>query len=185
MKTPPRTLEADTISAALLAHWNLDAAALTYAPVGFGSHHWIAETTAGEKWFVTIDDLLSAYLGENEEKSFEVLATAVQVAAALRDAAKLAFVIAPIADSSGTWLHRLDKRYSMAVFPFLDVEPTEFYEFPHRPDRNDAMCLIGEIHNATAHLSVDQLSKETFLIPNRTELQQALSASDAPWNAGS
>lgn len=184
MKTPPRNLEADTISVALSAHWNLDAAALTYAPLGFGSHHWIADTTDGEKWFVTIDDLLSAYLGENEERSFEVLGTAFQAAAALRDAAKLAFVNAPIADCRGRWLHRLDERYSMAVFPFVDVEPTEFGKFPHESDKNDAIRLVGEIHNATAQLSVDQLSEETLLFPKRSELLQALSALDVPWNAG-
>ncbi|HEV2072329.1 MAG TPA: hypothetical protein VGR29_01690, partial [Thermomicrobiales bacterium] len=170
MKTPPRSLEADAISAALSAYWNLDSAALTYTPLGFGSHHWIAETTDGEKWFVTIDDLLAAHLGENEDRSFEVLATAFGTAAALRDAAKLAFVIGPIADSSGRWLHRLEGRYSMAVFPFIDVEPSEFGEFQHESDKNDAMRLVGAIHNATAQLSVDRLRKETLLVPKRTEL---------------
>lgn len=184
MKTPPRDLEADTISVALSAHWNLNVAALTYAPVGFGSYHWIAETTGGEKWFVTIDDLRSAYLEENEEKAFKVLGTAFQAAAALRDAARLAFVIAPIADCGGRWLHRLDEHYSMAVFPFVDVEPTEFDRFPHESDRYDAMRLVGEIHNATAQISVDPLRKETFLVRNRTALLQALSALDVPWNAG-
>lgn len=184
MKTPPGNLETETITAALSAHWNVDAAALTYAPLGFGSHHWIAETTDGETWFVTVDDLFSAYLGENDERSFETLATAFQTAAALRDTAKLAFVNAPIADSSGRWLHRLDERYSMAVFPFLDVEPTEFDTFPQESDKNDALRLVGEIHNATAQLSVDRLRTETFLIPKRTEFLQALSSLDVPWNAG-
>jgi spectinomycin phosphotransferase len=184
MKVPPRSLEVDTIAVALSAHWKLDAAALTYAPLGFGSHHWIAETTDGEKWFVTIDDLRSAYLGENEERAFEILGTAFRAAAALRDAAKLEFVIAPIADCSGRWLHRLDERYSMAVFPFVDVEPTEFNAFPQESDRTGAMRQVGEIHNATAQLSVDPLRKETFLVPKRTELLQALSALDRPWNAG-
>lgn len=184
MITPPEDLEVDTIAAALSAHWNLEAATLTYAPLGFGSHHWIAETTDGEKWFVTVDDLYSAYLGENAERSFEVLATAFQTAAALRDTAKLTFVNAPIADRSGSWLHRLDERYSMAVFPFLDVEPTGFDTFPNESDRHDAMLLVGEIHNATAHLSVDPLRGEKFLVPKRTEFLQALSALDVPWNAG-
>ena len=184
MKTPPRNLEAGTISAALLAHWNLDAVALIYAPLGFGSHHWIAKTTDGEQWFITIDDLRSEYLGENEERSFEVLGTAFQAAAALRDVAKLAFVISPIADCSGRWLRRLDERYSMAVFPFVDVEPTEFGAFPHESDKNDAMRLVGEIHNATAQISVEPLREETFLVPKRTELLQAISALDIPWNAG-
>ena len=184
MKTPPMDLEAGTIAAALLAHWNLDAVALTYAPLGFGSHHWIATTTAGAQWFITVDDLRSEYLGGNEERSFAVLGTAFRAAAALRDVAKLAFVVAPIADRSGRWLLRLDARYSMAVFPFVDVEPTEFSVFPHKSDMDDAMRRVGEIHNATAQLSTEPLRKETFLVPRRPELLQALSASDRPWNAG-
>lgn len=184
MKTPPMNLEPGAISAALSTHWNLDAVTLTYAPLGFGSHHWIAETTDGKTWFVTVDNLLSAYLEEDEERSFEVLATAFQTAAALRDVSKLAFVIAPIANRSGRWLHRLDERYSMAVFPFIDVEPTEFDAFPQKSDRNDAMRLVGEIHNATTQLSVELLREETFLIPKQTEFLQALSALDTPWNTG-
>jgi spectinomycin phosphotransferase len=184
MKTPPKSLEINAISAALSAHWNVDAAALTYAPLGFGSHHWIAETSNGEKWFVTIDDLLAAHPGENEVGPFKVLATAFGTAAALRDIAKLSFVIGPIADSSGRWLHRLEERYSMAVFPFVDVESTEFGEFRNESDKNDAMRLIGGIHNATTQLSVDQLRKETLVVPNRPELLQVLGSLDVTWNAG-
>src|SRR5699024_5256406 len=87
MKTPPGNLKADTISAALSTCWNMNVAGLAYAPVGFGSHHWIAETTDGGKWFITVDDLLSEYRGEGKEKSFEVLGTAFQATAALRDVA--------------------------------------------------------------------------------------------------
>jgi len=64
------------------------------------------------------------------------------------------------------------------------VEPTEFDMFPHKSDRNDAMRLVGEIHNATAWIPVDSLRKETFLVPKRSELLQALDDLDTPWNAG-
>lgn len=184
MQTPPRSLDTDTISAALSAHWHMDAAALTYAPLGFGSHHWIAKTVDGETWFITIHDLRSEYLGENEERSFEVLGTSFQTAAALRDAANLPFVIGPIANASRGWIHRLDERYSMAVFPSLDVEPTEFGRFQHESDRNDAMRLIGAIHSATSQLSVDRLRQETFVVPKRAKLLQMLSELDVSWNAG-
>ncbi|HEV2072284.1 MAG TPA: phosphotransferase, partial [Thermomicrobiales bacterium] len=60
----------------------------------------------------------------------------------------------------------------------------EFGEFQHESDKNDAMRLVGAIHNATAQLSVDRLRKETLLVPKRTELQQALRALDVTWNAG-
>lgn len=184
MITPPTNLDIATISAALLDRWNLGAAALTYAPLGYGSHHWIAEMQDGEKWFVTVDDLSSAYLGESEEESFEVLAEAFQTAAALRDTAQLAFVNAPIADCAGRWLLRLDEQYAMAVFPFIDVEPTEFDVFPHEADLYDAIRLVGEIHAATPQIPASSLRKESFVVPKRAELLQALDETDIPWSAG-
>lgn len=184
MKAPPENLATETISAALSDYWNLNAASLMYAPLGFGSHHWIAEIGNGEKWFVTVDNLRSAYLGDTEDSSFKSLAAALQTAASLRDAANLAFVNAPVADCTGSWLHRLNEQYSMAVFPFIDVELTEFNVFPHETDMFDAIRIIGEIHAATTHIPVKSLREESFLLPKRAELMQALHDVDTPWNAG-
>ncbi len=178
LKTPPLDLEADAVSGALSEFWNLDVVALTYAPLGYGSHHWIAETAAGETWFVTVDDLRSPYLGDNEASAFAGLDRAFQVAAALRDAANLPFVNAPIANSSGSVLHRLTGRYSIAVFPFVDVAPTEFDRFPLVADKADAIRLVGQIHGATSHIPVGSLRAESFLIPNRAEFLQNLSDLD-------
>lgn len=71
MQTPPDNLNPDTISAALSDYWNLNASSLTYAPLGYGSHHWIAEASERTKWFVTVDYLGSAYLGETREEAFQ------------------------------------------------------------------------------------------------------------------
>lgn len=184
MKTPPANLEIETIASALSAQWNRDASVLTYAPLGYGSHHWIAETSADTRWFITVDALGSAYLAPCEDGAFEVLGTAFQAAAALRDVANLTFVNAPIADQDGRWIRRLDQRYAMAVFPYLEVDPTEFDSFPRAEDRDDALRLVSEIHNATALLSTGGLRAESFLVPNRDSLLQALGELDAPWLGG-
>jgi spectinomycin phosphotransferase len=35
--------------------WALSPAALEYQPVGYGSYHWLAQSTDGSRWFVTAD----------------------------------------------------------------------------------------------------------------------------------
>lgn len=70
MKTPPEDLEIETITAAMVSHRGLEQVVLGYAPIGFGSHHWIAEEPGGQKWFITIDDLRAHSPGESEEQSF-------------------------------------------------------------------------------------------------------------------
>jgi spectinomycin phosphotransferase len=157
---------------------------LRYVPLGFGSHHWIATTVDGQRWFITVDDIRAGHLGTCDEKSFEILTTAFQTAAALRDFANLPFVIAPIADMTGEVIHRLSEHYAMAVFPFLDMEPTEFGEFRQQEDRNQAMRLIGQVHNATSRLSVKALRRDTLVVPNRADLMVALESLDVTWSAG-
>ena len=52
----PRDLPRQALLASLSDGWGIDPAAMTYQPVGFGSHHWLA-TAADRRWFVTVDDL--------------------------------------------------------------------------------------------------------------------------------
>lgn len=42
---------------ALAEGWRLDAAAMRYAAVDGGSYHWAVRDGAGQRWFVTVDDL--------------------------------------------------------------------------------------------------------------------------------
>lgn len=72
----------------------------------------------------------------------------------------------------------------MAVFPFIDVSPTEFDVFPHEADMHDAIRLVNEIHAATPQIPVNSLTEETFVIPKRAELLQALDDVTTLWNAG-
>ena len=60
MLTPPSDL-ADAVVSELLSRWGLQARTVEHAALGFGSHHWVAETTAG-RWFVTGDRVGAAEL---------------------------------------------------------------------------------------------------------------------------
>jgi spectinomycin phosphotransferase len=184
LKTVPSDLSADEIRTALHERWSIRPATLQHLPLGFGSHHWGVEAADGQQWFITLDDLTAEHLGDTEETSLQVLATAFSTAITLRDSVQLPFVIAPVVSNTGDVVHRLSKRYSMAVFPFLDIVPTEFGRFRDRVDCDEALQLVGHVHNATHHTPVDDLRRNTLVIPNRAGLQQAMRSTDTPWTAG-
>lgn len=184
MRTPPNDLDIEAISAILSAHWEIDRATLSYVPLGFGSHHWAAEGDGAGRWFVTVDDLRADHLVGHDRSTFDVLATAFGTAASLRDLAHLPFVVGPVATTNGEVIVRLDAHYSVAVFPYLAVEPTEFGEFRNPQDRNEALNLVGEIHNATDAISIDGLRRDTLVIPGRPGLLRALESLAEPWTGG-
>ncbi len=184
VKTPPEQLKTDTLATALSARWGIADALLTYVPLGFGSHHWIAEAPSGDKWFITVDDLRADHLAETDEQSVHLLTTAFQTAANLREVITLPFVIGPVPDQQGTVTALLADHFSLAVFPFLDVAPTEYGEFRDPVDRAEALQLVGQIHNATDRVPVSSLRRDTLTIPDRPGLVEALAATDEPWRAG-
>lgn len=55
MRTPPQDLIEADVGIAVAAHWSIVAETIEYAPVGFGSHHWVLTEPAGRRWFVTGD----------------------------------------------------------------------------------------------------------------------------------
>lgn len=184
MRTPPGDLNLESVALVLSGRWNIEAASLNYVPLGFGSHHWIAASGDGKKWFLTADDLRNHHCGEDEETAFENLTTAFETAAALRDVSNLSFVIGPVADTAGSPIVRLTNQFSLAVFPYLDVEPTEFGEFRNTADRNEAQRLVGRLHNATTTIPVESLRHNTLAIPGRRGFHDALRSLDSTWKAG-
>lgn len=184
MKTLPVDVSMEAVTTALRARWGFTAVTFTHLPLGFGSHHWVAEGNKGERWFITLDDLRAQHTGPTEEESFGNLSTAFSAAALLRDTANLSFVVAPLETVDHKVNHRLDERYSMAVFPFLDVEPTRHGEFRNPCDRDEALRCVGMIHNATSVIPVDALRRDTLEIPGRAGLLEAMRSTADAWNTG-
>lgn len=184
MKTAPKDLEMGSVVAALSTLWGIDGVSLRYVPLGFGSHHWIAEAYAGQQWFITVDDLRAAHLGASEDVSFANLTAAFETAVLLRDSANLPFVIGPVEGTNGEVVYRLNDSFSMAIFPYLDVKPSDFARFSQPGDRNDALRLVGRVHNATNEVSVAGLRRNTLVVPNRNDLVAALRSLEAPWRGG-
>ncbi len=184
MNTAPSDLDPVAITTALSSHWEIEAALLTYLPLGFGSHHWLAETTGGGKWFVTVDDLRSEDVTQTADEGHRRLSAALEIAKSLRDAADLAFVVAPVTASHGHVLVRINSNFSMAVYPHLDVAPTEFGEFRNPEDRDEALGLVGEVHTASARLDLSGLRRDTLTIPDRASLLAAMASLDQAWRGG-
>jgi spectinomycin phosphotransferase len=184
VKTPPADLSDAQLRAALAGTWNLHASTLEYVPLGFGSHHWIIEVGNGRRWFVTVDDLSAAHLAGNEMDAIDHLLVAFRTAAALRDIARLPFVVAPIAGHGNGVVLCIGGRYALSVFPFLEVAPTEYGEFRNAGDRDEALALIGQVHNATDCIPIDGLRQNTLDVPNESALLETLRSLDEPWRAG-
>ena len=186
MRTEPADLNPSLLHETLSRFWGLQDLALTYKPVGFGSHHWLAEAPDGRRnrWFVTVDDHHKGRLGFPPETSFDALDRAMRTAATLRGLG-LDFVVAPIPDHEGNVLHRLgDTHYSLVLFPYLDGTSAGFGAFASEEDRLETMRLIGLLHNATPSLPQDLPHRSDLTIPRRSELAAALDALDSAWTAG-
>jgi Phosphotransferase enzyme family len=179
----PSGLDETTLPGALAEAWEADVRALEYVPVGAGSYHWSAALGDGTRRFVTVDDLdMKPWLGETRDAAFEGLRRAFDTAATLRDAG-LDFVVAPMRARDGTTVRRLDARHSVALFPFVDGEPTGIFHHETQEERAAVAALLAQLHAATP--AVASVARRFELdIPGRASLETALVELDQPWNSG-
>lgn len=178
MLTAPSDLDVATVAGAL-AHWGLREPQLRYLPVGFGSHHWRADTE-GERWFVTVDDLEAGFQAED---AFDTLERAYRTAAALREAG-LEFVLAPLADDEGSSIRRLSARYAVSVTPFVDGTSTSFGAYDSEDERRRMGELLGRLHVGGRRIPAALPRRDELTIPSRAVLTGALASLDVPWESG-
>jgi spectinomycin phosphotransferase/16S rRNA (guanine(1405)-N(7))-methyltransferase len=158
--SPPEDLSVESIAAAL----GMDAAALVYRPVGFGSHHW----SAGDEWFVTVDDLETKRLtvADSLDAAFERLTSAIDAARALR----ADFVVAPIGPPV-----RVDRRYAAALYPFVAGESFGFGAHQPGEHRDAVLAMLIDVHSATGVPA----PPDDFVVPHRDVLEAALGGAAA------
>ena len=150
MRSAPPDLVPERLAAALAEGWQLRADSLEYLPVGGGSHHWLLAGENGLRQFVTVDDLDGKdWLGGTRQAVSQGLRHALRTAAALRRQAGLEFVVAPVPDSAGEPLHRVDDRYTVSVFPFLTGSSFPFGRYPDEELRGHALEMIAALHRST------------------------------------
>jgi len=183
-----RSLPEGLLQAGLLAGlaegWGLDAARAAYLPVGFGSHHWDVTDAAGRRRFVTVDDLdHKGWLGTDRDTAFAGLRAAFDPAVALRHDAGLPFVVAPLPASDGASVRRLDARYAVSVFPFVEGSGAGWGGERTAEERAGVIGLLAALHRATP-AALPFARRRHLDLPRRGSLEVALRELDRPWTGG-
>jgi spectinomycin phosphotransferase/16S rRNA (guanine(1405)-N(7))-methyltransferase len=156
---------------------------LDYRPLGWGSHHWVAECAAGTRWFVTVDDLEGRRQdGETSvNPAYERLRGSLATAVALKDAGR-SFVVAPIPTLDDQPLLRAG-RYGVSLYPFVEGQSFQWGEFSSAEHLRGVLDMLVEIH--TAPVAARQpAAPDDFAIPHRDELQATLAAPEAVESRG-
>ena len=185
MLTEPRDLDRTELEQLLERRWGLRDPTLDYLPVGFGSHHWRSVDSRGTHSFVSVDDLEAGFqAGPDTDAAFAALDRAFRTAATLRDDAGLEFVVAPLADDEGFVLRRLSDRYAVRVSPLIEGERSGFGAYETPEDRRRMGAALGRLHAATERVPSGLPRRESFELPSRRALEEALHDLDRPWDSG-
>jgi spectinomycin phosphotransferase len=181
--TQPDDLTEGQIRAELATSWDFAADGLSYLPVGFGCHHWLAADAAGRQLFLIVHDLpqmLHSRL-DTPQAAFGRLETALGCALSLHRDAGLDFVIPPVPAVSGQVVRRLSDRYSLAACPYLEnFEPCPAGEFAVA-DRPAIVRLLADLHRAAPAVAPDRCD---FELQNADGLRAAIDSTGEPWPAG-
>jgi spectinomycin phosphotransferase/16S rRNA (guanine(1405)-N(7))-methyltransferase len=181
--TEPDDLPKIAVAGALQNWWGFTAASLTYQPVGFGSHHWLATDRTGRRLFATVDDLAAKRRTAHEttDDVFDGLCDAFGTALALRGEAGLNFVIAPLLTATGRVAARLSERYSIVVHPYVSgAEAGEDGEFTNAGDRLAVVDMLIQIHGAQA----GKPRVDDFVVPHLDTLQAMVRHTSDAWCSG-
>ncbi|MEV4706893.1 aminoglycoside phosphotransferase family protein [Actinoplanes sp. NPDC049316] len=158
MLTPPDDLPEGVLREAFAL------AEVEYAPVGWGSHHWVATGVDGGRWFLTVDEVGA---------SFERLRRALDAASALR----LPFVVAPVRP-----VQRLGEKYAGALYPYIWGESFSWGDWPAASHREAVRDMLIAVHAAPAQVR-RRAGTDDFAIPHRDGLEAAL-AGEPPADHG-
>ncbi len=172
------------MTARLAEGWSTAAADLEYVPKGVGSYHWHARQSGRARYFVTVDDLdTKPWLGRDRDSTFERLVGAYATAWTLHHEDGLSLVVAPIRADNGAIAVRLDDRYSLAVFPYVDGTAGTWGQ-PIAPDQHALLAReLARLH-AAQHGREAGVQRRPHEVPERDALQDALDSLGRPWTGG-
>ncbi|WEV25387.1 phosphotransferase [Streptomyces sp. 71268] len=162
--------------------WGMGGAHLTYAPVGFGDYHWVAETGAGRRAFVTVADLTHKdQWGSGPDAAFAGLRAAMEAAVALRAQPGRDFVVAPLTCRDGAAIQRLGPRFAISVFPYESGEAGAFGQELSQDERGEVLDLLATLHRSAVPEPLADLPPES---PTGEALRRALAECGRPWHGG-
>ncbi|HEX5298019.1 MAG TPA: aminoglycoside phosphotransferase family protein [Streptosporangiaceae bacterium] len=184
MRDLPEGITERDVARALADGWDLAAWTLEYAPVGGGSYHWVAAGgAAGERRFVTVDDLDDkGWLGRTRPAVLAGLRAAMDAATTLRRRAGLGFVVAPEPASTGDTVRPVGDRHAVAVFPFLTGTPGDWDEPLPAPERDELIAMLAALHGADP--GAVRLPRFEAGLSWRGDLETALRELGRPWGGG-
>jgi spectinomycin phosphotransferase len=182
MYDEPEGLTQDDVAGALRRHWGIDIAGIEYAPVGFGSYHWLVKEASGKRWFATADRLQpgEGHPGREPDAAFTELQAAFETAAALRDRG-LSFVVAPIPGRAGEVLVRIGPEWAVSLYPYMEGSSSGYGDWPDSSLRARAAEIVGQIHVASPPSAVRTWD---FAITGRRRLFGAIGELGRPWRTG-
>lgn len=172
MRDEPAEISCGRVAGVLGERWGFVADEVAYAPVGFGSHHWIACDVGGPRWFVTADRV---------DRSGRV-----NIEAALRATKELTgwgyeFVVAPLPDRAGRLLREVVPGWVLVVLPYLPGWSTADGSWDDPAERAEIARILGRLHSAPVP---DALQPWDFAVPRGDGLLAALAELDRPWSGG-
>jgi spectinomycin phosphotransferase len=182
VRDEPAELPCELVAGLLRRYWGPDPVEVSYAPVGFGSYHWIASHQGDPRWFVTVDylDPGGSWLGPDAEAVFAALTAAAGTTRALAEQG-CEYVLAPVPDRAGVLVRRVLPRWAMQVFPYLAGWSTPDGPWEDPEERRRIAAIVGRLHAATPPPWVRRWE---FAVPGRIALMSALDELAHPWTGG-
>src|SRR5262245_53438726 len=135
MLAPPSSLP--PLAPLLRDEWGIADPALSYQPLGFGSHHWDCVAADGRRWFITVDELWRIDLDD--------LCASLSAALALRDHG-CSFVVAPVLGRSRTPVLPVGDAFAVAVYPHVSGSAFEWGPFSSTEHRFATVEMVAAIH---------------------------------------
>jgi spectinomycin phosphotransferase/16S rRNA (guanine(1405)-N(7))-methyltransferase len=185
VRTPPDEPDAATVVAAVERSWGIRLGPPVHQPLGFGSHHWLADDLGGDaRWWITVDDLAShqAAATTSLDDAFAGLAAAMATARALADTGH-GFVVAPVRTTAGEPIARLGASQAVVVHPFVDGRTHEWGDEVSVGQREAIVDVLAELHAVPLEL-VPAARTEGPGFDHRDELERAVAGDPAEDGAG-
>jgi hypothetical protein len=180
VRTRPAEVSDRALAGVLADRWSIDVDALSYRPLGFGSHHW--ELREGRRrWFLTVDDLDAKrrLAKDGRAAALARLRAALATARDLADAG-LHFVVAPVPADDGAIVVGVDGRFVAALYPYIEGRASEGGDFASLSERLAVLDLVTQVHAAESrHALADDLS-----IAMDDQLHGAIDDLGKAWDSG-
>lgn len=160
------------MATAVSAGWKLPPTTALYQPVGYGSHHWLIESAAGERWFASVDHLAE----RDRQGSFDRLEAALSAAVVARQSG-LSFIVAPVPTPDGAVLHRLRDMYALALYPYVVGRSGEFTDQLPAVEADELTGMLCSLHSvpiATAATSEGGVAVDASRVPGWEHVDGAL-----------